>query len=65
MCVQVCVQAAEKNKSENLFTGKKLFQRGFFLPPPSSPISRCWGNRHPRAPSADSPAWSSAARIAP
>lgn len=33
VCVQVCMQAAEKR--ENLFTGEKLFQRVFFLLLPS------------------------------
>lgn len=28
---QVCMQAAEKSKSENLFIGKKLFRRVFFF----------------------------------
>lgn len=31
VCVQVCTQAAVKSKSENLFTGKKLFWRVFFF----------------------------------
>lgn len=62
VCMQVCAQAAEK--SENLFTGKKLFQKVFF--PSSSPISRCWGNRHPRrSKRLTHPARSFAARITP